>query len=163
MEIWSESELQRHEEVQLELGGTEKLQVLQHAYSERFRELLHLKDREEKLVLWLTALFAFSILGSLVFNSVTIYWIAKLFFAAILALTGWYGSEYISQGRDEMQTIIALLHEIREEISAQSYGYSRELLPDPSSWDVASRWELGPIDLFLKGSALTAIVTLLFA
>lgn len=163
MEIWSEREIQRPSEVLAELTAQEKLQVLQHAYSERYREITYLKHREDKLVLWLASFFALSILGSLIFNSADIHWIAKLFFSAIIAVTAWYGSEYISQGRDDMQAIIALMHDIREEISLLTFGYSRELLPDPNRWEAATRWEMGPVDMFLKGTALIAIVSLLFA
>jgi DNA-binding transcriptional MocR family regulator len=163
MEIWSDSEMQQPTNLPSELTAGDKLRVLQHAYSERYREITYLKQREDKMVIWLASFFALSILGSLVFSSNDINWVAKIFFSGILAVTGWYGSEYIAQGRDDMQTIVALMRDIREEISLVSFGYSRELLPDPNRWEVASRWEMGPIDMFLKGTALVAIITLLFA
>ncbi len=162
MEIWSNAELQNNGESKFEVSSQEKLQLLQHAFSERCHEITYLKNREDKMILWIASFFALTILGSLIFNSSQIHWIAKLFFIAITAILGWYGSEYVSQGRDDMQTIIALITEIRDEIAELSFGYSRELLPDPTRWEVASRWEMSPIDMFLKGSALVAIVTILF-
>lgn len=163
MEVWSDSELRGAESLKIDLGPAEKLSVLQHAYAGRMGELLYMKGREDKLILWLASFFTLSIMGGLVFNSAPIHWFAKLFFSAITGLVGWYGSEYIADCRDEMQNSILLMHEIREEISECSYGFSRELFPDPAGWETASRWEMGPADLFLKGAAITAIVTVLFA
>jgi hypothetical protein len=163
MEIWSEAELSSAEEKPTSLTNWQQLQLLQHAFSERNIELNALRRREEIQIIWLASFFSLTILGSLVTSGIDLNWVAKLFLATLMALAGWYGSEYISQGRDDMQQVIALMQEIRDEISSLSDGYLREMLPDPRNWDVASRWDMGPIDMFLKGSALVAIITLLFA